>query len=119
MRRPQFNLFTKILLWSLLNLLVLGAGLLAFINLQYRLDPMAIFQGRRDETVQPASVARFAQAQPNATLHLLDDAHPLKDFYGLISFQPLGNFVFASSFESEGTIIQSSPSFQLTGVATE
>lgn len=49
MRRPQFNLFTKILLWSFLNLLILGAGLLGFINLQYRLDPISLFQGEGNE----------------------------------------------------------------------
>jgi pimeloyl-ACP methyl ester carboxylesterase len=40
--------------------------------------PMVIFQGREDESVSPAVVQRFAAAQPNATLHLLDDGHQLK-----------------------------------------
>jgi uncharacterized protein len=40
--------------------------------------PMLIFQGRRDESVQPAAVERFAHAQPHAELHLLDDDHQLK-----------------------------------------
>jgi uncharacterized protein len=40
--------------------------------------PMLIFQGRGDESVDPASVVRFARAQPDATLHLLDDEHQLK-----------------------------------------
>jgi pimeloyl-ACP methyl ester carboxylesterase len=46
--------------------------------------PMLIFQGRRDESVDPLSVERFAQAQPDATLHLVDDEHPLKDSLDLI-----------------------------------
>jgi len=41
--------------------------------------PMVIFQGRRDESVDPRSVERFAQAQPDATLHLVDDEHQLKN----------------------------------------
>ena len=39
--------------------------------------PMLIFQGRRDESVDPHAVERFAGAQPDATLHLLDDEHQL------------------------------------------
>src|SRR5882762_48267 len=38
--------------------------------------------------------------------------------YGFGAFQPAGNFVFASSSDIDGTMITSSPSFQLTGVAT-
>lgn len=41
-------------------------------------QPMLIFQGRRDESVSPTLVERFAQAQPNATLHLLEDGHQLR-----------------------------------------
>jgi pimeloyl-ACP methyl ester carboxylesterase len=41
--------------------------------------PMLIFQGRYDESVQPATVERFARAQPRATLHMLDDDHQLKN----------------------------------------
>jgi len=41
-------------------------------------QPMVIFQGLRDESVDPAGVRRFAEAQPSATLHLLDDEHQLK-----------------------------------------
>ena len=40
--------------------------------------PLQIFQGRHDESVDPASVERFAAVQPDARLHLLDDGHPLK-----------------------------------------
>ena len=39
--------------------------------------PVLIFQGSRDEAVNPESVRRWAAARPNATLHLLDDAHQL------------------------------------------
>jgi len=38
--------------------------------------------------------------------------------YGRGAFQPPGNFCFASSSETAGTMITSSPCFQLTGVAT-
>jgi pimeloyl-ACP methyl ester carboxylesterase len=41
--------------------------------------PMLIFQGRQDESVSPAIVEKFASTQPDATLHLLDDSHQLKD----------------------------------------
>ncbi len=38
--------------------------------------------------------------------------------YGLMALNPLGNRSLASSSETAGTMITSSPSFQLTGVAT-
>jgi pimeloyl-ACP methyl ester carboxylesterase len=41
--------------------------------------PVLIFQGRQDESVSPALVERFAKAQPDATLHLLEDGHQLLD----------------------------------------
>lgn len=41
--------------------------------------PMVIFQGRQDESVSPIAVERFAAAQPNATLYMLDDGHQLKE----------------------------------------
>ena len=41
--------------------------------------PMLIFQGRQDESVSPDIVQRFAQQQPTATLHMLDDTHQLKN----------------------------------------
>jgi pimeloyl-ACP methyl ester carboxylesterase len=40
--------------------------------------PILIFQGRHDESVDPATVERFAGAQSNATLHVLEDGHQLK-----------------------------------------
>jgi uncharacterized protein len=46
--------------------------------------PMLIFQGRRDESVRPATVERFAHAQPHAELHLLDDDHQLKQSLNVI-----------------------------------
>jgi pimeloyl-ACP methyl ester carboxylesterase len=41
--------------------------------------PVLIFQGRGDVTVDPATVERFAKTQPDASLHLLDDEHQLKN----------------------------------------
>src|SRR6478672_3225644 len=38
--------------------------------------------------------------------------------YGFIVLKPAGNFTLASSSEIEGTMMQSSPLFQFTGVAT-
>ena len=55
--------------------------------------PMLIFQGLRDDSVSPALVERFARAQPQATLHLLDDDHQLKssfDFMCRETFRFLG-----------------------------
>jgi alpha-beta hydrolase superfamily lysophospholipase len=40
--------------------------------------PMLIFQGRHDQSVDPADVERFARAQPHASLHVLDDEHSLR-----------------------------------------
>ncbi len=39
--------------------------------------PILIFQGRRDESVSPEMVERFAASRPNVELHLLDDDHQL------------------------------------------
>jgi alpha-beta hydrolase superfamily lysophospholipase len=41
--------------------------------------PILIFQGRQDDSVSPESVERFSKRQPDATLHLLDDGHQLKN----------------------------------------
>ncbi len=39
--------------------------------------PILIFHGRRDESVDPASVESFARGRPNVLLRLLDDDHQL------------------------------------------
>ena len=39
--------------------------------------PMLVFQGSRDDAVDPRMVQRFAAARPNVELHLLDDDHQL------------------------------------------
>ena len=39
--------------------------------------PIQIFQGRRDDAVDPAGVERWAAPRPNVELHLLDDDHQL------------------------------------------
>ena len=50
-----------------------------------RLDlPMLVFQGRGDESVDPAIVERFVGAQPRAALHLLEDDHQLRGSLELI-----------------------------------
>ncbi len=40
-------------------------------------QPALIFQGRRDDLVDPRAVEQFAAARPNVTLSLLDDDHQL------------------------------------------
>jgi len=39
--------------------------------------PILIFQGRRDEAVDPSAVEAFARSRPNVVLRLLDDDHQL------------------------------------------
>jgi pimeloyl-ACP methyl ester carboxylesterase len=39
--------------------------------------PILVFQGRTDDTVDPAGVERWAAARPNVELHMLDDGHQL------------------------------------------
>jgi pimeloyl-ACP methyl ester carboxylesterase len=39
--------------------------------------PIQIFQGRKDESVSPETVQRWAESRPNVELHLLDDDHQL------------------------------------------
>jgi pimeloyl-ACP methyl ester carboxylesterase len=39
--------------------------------------PIQIFQGLRDESVDPESVRRWSAVRPNVELHLLDDDHQL------------------------------------------
>jgi uncharacterized protein len=39
--------------------------------------PMQIFQGRRDDAVDPDTVERWASQRPNVELHMLDDDHQL------------------------------------------
>ena len=41
-------------------------------------QPLLIFQGRNDESVSPTGVEGFANRQPKAMLHLVDDDHQLK-----------------------------------------
>jgi uncharacterized protein len=40
-------------------------------------QPILIFQGERDEAVDPATVKRWAESRPNVQLRLLDDDHQL------------------------------------------
>ena len=39
--------------------------------------PIQVFQGRRDDAVDPLRVEKWARARPNVELHLLDDDHQL------------------------------------------
>ena len=40
-------------------------------------QPVQVFQGRRDVSVDPDTVERWAATRPNVELHLLDDDHQL------------------------------------------
>jgi pimeloyl-ACP methyl ester carboxylesterase len=46
--------------------------------------PMLIVQGRRDESVDPAMVERWAATRPMADLRLVDDGHQLSESVDLI-----------------------------------
>lgn len=39
--------------------------------------PVLVFQGRRDDTVDPATVEAWSRRRPNVELHMLDDDHQL------------------------------------------
>jgi uncharacterized protein len=46
--------------------------------------PIQVFQGRRDDAVDPDSVERWSAARPNVELHMLDDDHQLTASVGEI-----------------------------------
>ena len=46
--------------------------------------PIQVFQGRRDDAVDPDSVARWSRARRNVELHMLDDDHQLTASVGFI-----------------------------------
>jgi pimeloyl-ACP methyl ester carboxylesterase len=46
--------------------------------------PIQVFQGRRDDAVDPHSVERWSRARPNVELHMLDDDHQLTASVGFI-----------------------------------
>jgi len=47
-------------------------------------QPMLVFQGRRDESVDPAMVERWAAGRPNVDLRMVDDDHQLSSSMDLI-----------------------------------
>jgi pimeloyl-ACP methyl ester carboxylesterase len=46
--------------------------------------PIQVFQGRRDDAVDPDSVERWARARPNVELHMPDDDHQLTASVGFV-----------------------------------
>ena len=46
--------------------------------------PIQVFQGRRDDAVDPDVVERWSLARPNVELHMLDDDHQLAGSVGFI-----------------------------------
>src|ERR1041385_5830805 len=59
--RLRFSLFTRILLWFFLNLIVLGIILFAFFNLHFRLDPNSPLLGESGNRIE--AVARRIAAE--------------------------------------------------------
>ena len=47
-------------------------------------QPILVFQGRRDTSVDPATVERWASTRPNVDLRMLDDDHQLTSSMDLI-----------------------------------
>src|SRR5260221_13340912 len=56
-------------------------------------QPVLVFQGRRDSSGDPDTVARWAAARPNVELHLLDDDHQLVGSLGEI-WKEMERFLF-------------------------
>jgi pimeloyl-ACP methyl ester carboxylesterase len=56
-------------------------------------QPVQVFQGRWDSSVDPDTVARWAAARPNVELHLLDDDHQLVGSLGEI-WKEMERFLF-------------------------
>ncbi len=56
-------------------------------------QPVQVFQGRQDSSVDPDTVARWAAARPNVELHLLDDDHQLLGSLGEI-WKQVERFLF-------------------------
>jgi uncharacterized protein len=46
--------------------------------------PIQVFQGRRDDAVDPDVVERWSRARPNVELHMLDDDHQLTASVGYV-----------------------------------
>ena len=46
--------------------------------------PIQVFQGRRDDAVDPDGVERWSRARPNVELHMLDDDHQLTASVGYV-----------------------------------
>ena len=56
-------------------------------------QPVQVFQGRRDTSVDPDTVERWAATRPNVELHLLDDDHQLVGSLGEI-WKQMERFLF-------------------------
>lgn len=70
---------------------------------------------RRGTATNPTVRAEFPS--PNALITHYFGCGTTR-IYGFFAVHPCGNFCFASSSETAGTMITSSPGFQFTGVAT-
>ena len=56
-------------------------------------QPVQVFQGRLDSSVDPDTVARWSAARPNVELHMLDDDHQLVGSLGEI-WKQMERFLF-------------------------
>ena len=54
--------------------------------------PIQVFQGRRDDAVDPVTVEEWSRARPNVELHMLDDDHQLTASVEYI-WRELGRFL--------------------------
>ena len=64
--KPHRSLFTKILLWFFLNLVVLATIALVFFNLQFRLGPQSPFGGPAEDRI--VTVAHFMARELNGSV---------------------------------------------------
>ena len=63
--------------------------------------PIQVFQGRRDDAVDPDSVERWSRARANVELHMLDDDHQLTASVGFI-WEEMRRFLGLESKEQAG-----------------
>ncbi len=94
------------------------AGQTAYVDPRYGFSigyPNGFVVQRRGTATKPTVRDEFPSPNPLITLYFGCGTIRI---YGFFAVQPCGNFCFASSSETAGTMITSSPGFQFTGVAT-
>jgi surfactin synthase thioesterase subunit len=71
-------------------------------------QPVQVFQGQRDDAVDPATVERWCRARPNVRLHLLDDDHQLLRSLDAIWIR-MSSFLGLTEADREGPPYQQMP----------